>query len=301
MAIVGEIAAALHRTLRVRPLVAAIADLAVFALVWIYSSPASSRADYPSVAVALLLVFAPALLLIYAASAAAQTLLLRSGISVFEIAQNLIAALLTVWTILTFWPGHGPVVLGVFCLMASAAGYAIAFAWFDRLHAQRNYHVYAPGSLALLLAGSFLCLPPDSLPLCLGCAAVVSVLLGTHASRRTLQFHALALLAAAAFSSGLLVFAFRAMASAFPPSPRWIVSVTTACAVVCYAAVARPGEEPWPTRALRLLFAALAVSAAAAFLVWTSVRLTASGAAPAVEYLAVLRTLVSCAAVLALA
>jgi hypothetical protein len=116
-----------------------------------------------------------------------------------------------------------------------------------------------------------------------------------------LQFHALALLAAAAFSSGLLVFAFRAMASAFPPSPRWIVSVTTACAVVCYAAVARPGEEPWPTRALRLLFAALAVSAAAAFLVWTSVRLTASGAAPAVEYLAVLRTLVSCAAVLALA
>jgi hypothetical protein len=301
MAIVGEIAAARHRTLRVRPLVAAAADLALFALVWIYSSPAASRGDYPPVAFALLLVFAPALLLIYAASAAAQTLLLRRGISVFEIAQTLIAALLTVWTILAFWPGHGPLVLGALCLMASAAGYAVAFGWFDRLHAQRNYHVYSTGSLALLLAGSFLSLPPGWLPVCLGFAAVVSILLGTYASRRTLQFHALALLAAAAFSSGLLVFALRAMAGAFPPSPGWIVSLTTACAVICYAAVARPGEEPSSARVLRLFFAALAVAPTAALLVWTFVRLTAPGAAPATEHIAVLRTLVSCAAALLLA
>ena len=192
VAIAGEVAAARHRTLRVRLPVAAAADLALFALVWIYASPVASRADYPVVAIALLLVFPPALLLIYAASAAAQTLLLRRGISIFEIAQTLIAALLTVWTTLVFWPGHGPVVLGVLCLMASAAGYAVAFAWFDRLHAQRNYHVYATGSLALLLAGSFLSLPPGWLPLCLGCAAVLSILVGTYGSRRTLQFHALA-------------------------------------------------------------------------------------------------------------
>jgi hypothetical protein len=301
MAIVGEVAAARHRTLRVRPLVAAAADFALFALIWIYSSPASSRANYPSVAISLLLVFAPALLLIYAASAAAQTLLLRRGISVFEIAQTLIAALLTVWTILAFWPGHGPLVLGALCLLASAAGYAVAFAWFDRLHAQRNYHVYSTGSLALLLAGSLLSLPPGWLPLCLGFAAVVSILLGTYASRRTLQFHALALLAAAAFSSGLLVFALRAMAGAFPLAPGWIVSLTTAGAVICYAAIARPGEESWSARVLRLLFAALAIASTTALLVWTLVRLTAPGAAPATENIAVLRTLVSCAAALLLA
>jgi hypothetical protein len=301
IAIAAEIAAARHRTLRVRPLVAAAADLALFALVWIYTSPASSSADYPSVAISLLLVFAPALLLIYAASASVQTLLLRRGISAFEVSQTLIAALLTVWTILEFWPGHGPLVLGALCLMASAAGYAVAFAWFDRLHARRNYHVYSTGSLALLLAGSFLSLPPAWLPFCLGFAAVLSILLSVFASRRTLQFHALALLAAAAFSSGLLVFVFRAMAGAFPPSPSWIVSLTTACAVVSYAAVARLGEEQWPARVLRLLLAALAIASTAALLVWSFVRLIAPGAAPAAEYIAVLRTLVSCAAALALA
>jgi hypothetical protein len=168
IAFIGEAAAAGHRALRVRPVIAAAADLAVFALIWIYSSPAASHADYPAIAAPVLLAFAPALLLIYAASAAAQTLLLRRGISFFEIAQTLMAALLTVWTVLEFWPGHGPLVLGVLCLIASAAGYAVTFAWFDRLHAQRNYHVYATGSLALLLAGSFLCLPRGWLPLCLG-------------------------------------------------------------------------------------------------------------------------------------
>jgi hypothetical protein len=300
IAIAGEVAAARHRTLRVRPLVAAAADLALFALVWVYSGPASSRADYPSVAISLLLAFAPALLLIYAASAAAQTLLLRRGISVFEIAQTLIAALLTVWTVLAFWPGHGPLLLGSLCLLASAAGYAVAFAWFDRRHAQRNYHVYSTGSLTLLLAGSFLSLSRGWLPLCLGLAAVASILLGTYASRRTLQFHALALLAAAAFSSGLLVFVLRAMAGVFPPSPGWIVCLTTACTVIGYAAFARTGEEPWPARVLRLFFAALAVSSAGALLVWTFVRLTMSGAAPAAESIAVLRTLVSCAAALLL-
>ncbi len=299
--IAGEIAAAHRRTLRVRPLLAATADLALFALVWIYSGPAASRADYPSVSIALLLAFAPALLFIYVASAAAQTLLLRRRISVFEVAQTLIAALLTVWTIFAFWPAHGPVALGGLFLMASAAGYAAAFAWFDRLHAQCNYHVFATGSLALLIAGCFLSLPPGWLPLCLGFAAVVSILLGTRASRRTLQFHALALLAAAAFSSGLLSFVFSATAGAFPPSPGWIVSVTAACAAVCYAAVARAGEEALLARALRVLFAALAVSSAAALLVWASVRLTAPGAAPAAEYVAVLRTLVSCVAALLLA
>lgn len=301
IAVAGELAAARHRTLRVRLLVAAVADLALFALIWIYSSPANSRADYPSVATALLLFFAPALLLIYAASATAQTLLMRRDISLFEVTQTLLAALLTVWSVLALWPGRGPVVVGAFCLIASAAGYAIVFTWFDHYHAEQNYHVYLTGSLALLLAGGFLCLHPGALAIGFGCASIVSVVLGTYASRRTLQFHALALMAAAAFSSGLLAFGLRAMASSFPPSPGWIVSLTTACAFVCYAAVSRPSEESWPAYSLRVPLAALAILSAAALLVWAIARLTSSAAVPTDEYLAVVRTLVSCAAGLALA
>jgi hypothetical protein len=310
IAFIGEAAAAGHRALRVRPVIAAAADLAVFALIWIYSSPAASHADYPAIAAPVLLAFAPALLLIYAASAAAQTLLLRRGISFFEIAQTLMAALLTVWTVLEFWPGHGPLVLGVLCLIASAAGYAVTFAWFDRLHAQRNYHVYATGSLALLLAGSFLCLPRGWLPLCLGLFAVGAVLFGVRTARDTLQFHGLALLAAAAYSSGLFAYIVRAMAGASPAVPGWMVCLACASAVLCYAAVARPAsprsglDERW-RRFLRFVLAGLAVAATTALLVWIAIwilaRFRAAGVAPPAEQIAVIRTLVACAAALALA
>ena len=303
IAVAGELAAARHRTLRVRPLVAAAADLAVFALIWIYSGPAAAHTEYPAIAAPLLLAFAPALLCIYGASAAAQTLLLRRGISVFEIAQTLIAALLTVWTILVFWPGHGPVVLGVLCLMASAAGYTVAFAWFDRLHARRNYHVYATGSLALLLAGCFLTLPPGWLPLCTGLAAVACVGLARRTAHDTLQFHGLALLAAA-FSSGLFAYIGRAMVGASPAAPGWIVSLVCVFAMLCYAGVLNSGPsgiDPWWRRMLRLFFAGLALAAGAALLVWILVRITAAGVAPGAEHVAVIRTLVGCAAALALA
>ena len=301
MAITGEVAAARHRTLRVRPLVAACADLALFALIWIYSSPAASSADYPAIGAALLLAFAPALLLIYAASASFQTILLRRRISFFETAQVFLAALLSLWSVLVFWPGHGRLVLGVLCLFASAAGYAATFAWFDRVHEQRNYHVYATGSLALLLAGSFLCLPPGWLPLCLGIAAVASILIGTSRTRLTLQFHALALLAASAFASNLFVYIFHAMAGTFPGAPGPIFTLAGACAMVSYAAVARLRQETLPTRTLQLLFAALAVGFTTALLVWILAMLTAMAATPQAEHFAVLRTLAACAAALALA
>ena len=77
MAIVGEVAAARHRSLRVRPVVAAAADIAVFALIWIYSGPADIPADYPPSLRRFCWSSHPLLLCIYGASAAAQTLLLR--------------------------------------------------------------------------------------------------------------------------------------------------------------------------------------------------------------------------------
>ncbi|MGA8159217.1 MAG: hypothetical protein WA374_11780 [Acidobacteriaceae bacterium] len=301
MAIVSEVAAARHRSLRVRPVVAAAADLAVFALIWIYSGPAGVHTEYPAIGAPLLLVFAPALLCIYGASAAAQTLLLRRGISFFETAQALSAALLTVWTILVFWPGHGPVVLGVLCLIASAAGYAVAFAWFGRVHAWRNYHVYATGSLALLLAGCFLSLPPGCLPLCTGLASVALVGLAERTAHDTLQFHGLALLAGAAVSSGLFVYVGHAMAGASPAAPGWIVSLVCVSAILCYAGVPRSGLDAWSRGTLHLLFAGLALGASAALLVWILVRIAALGVAPGVEHIAVSRTVVGCATALALA
>ena len=62
----------------------------------------------------------------------------------------------------------------------------MAFAWFGRVHAQRNYHVYATGSLALLLAGCFLSLPPGWLALCTALAAVALVSLAARTAQEAL-------------------------------------------------------------------------------------------------------------------
>lgn len=300
IAATGEIAAARHRTLRVRPLVAAAADFILFALIWIYSSPSAARTEYPAVSAAFLLVLAPVLLFIFAGSASTQTLVLGRRISFFETAQTLVAFLLAVWGVLVFWSGPGARLLGLLCLIASAAGYAVAFVGFERAPSQRNFHVYATGSLALLLAGCFLYLPAVWLPPILTLLAIVAILLGVRVARRTLEFHGLAFLFAAAFSSGLLAWIEHALAGRFPAAPAWMIYVVSAAAMLGYAAVAVADDDGWPLRLLRLLQAALALSAAAALLVWGLVSVTA-GSTPAPEHLAVVRTLAGCALTVLLA
>jgi len=301
VATTGEIAAARHRTLRVRPLVAGAADFLVFALIWIYSSPAASRTEYPSVGASLLLAFAPLLLFIYAGSASTQTLLFGRRISFFETAQTLVAFLLTVWGLLVFWSGPGARLLGILCLAAAGAGYAVAFAGFDRAASQRNFHVYATGSVALLLAGCWLSLPGAWLPLVLTVLAIAATLFGVRAARRTLEFHGLVFLIAATFSSGLLRWSARVLAGRFPAPPGWIVCFVAAASMFGYAAVSRTaGDDGWPPRLLRLLHASLALGVAAALLVWGLVSVTA-GSNPAPEHLAVIRTAACCALTVLLA
>jgi len=301
MALVCEAEAAKRRSLRVRPLVATVADGAVFALIAIYSGSPESHAEYAAIGTPLLLSLAPALLIIYAASTAMQTVLRRRGISFFETAQALVAALLTVWTILAFWPGHGALVLGVFCLLASAAGDVVVFAWFDRIHAQRNYHVYAIGSVALLLAGCFLALPSGWAALCFALSALVLVILGARTAHSTLLFHGMALLVSAAFASSLFAFVANAMVGLSPAAPRWMVSIVGVSSILCYADMPCSTPDPWWSKALRALAATVAVVATTAFLAWILMRALAVGIPLGAQHLAVLRTLACCAAALSVA
>ena len=159
MALASESAADRNRWLRLRFLVAPAADLAVWILIYIDSLPESSRSEYAAVQSAVLLTLPSALFLIYGASVTWRTTVLRQRITIFEIVQTVIAFLLAAFG----WLWFGPAVragLGIFCLLLSAACYALAFVRFDRLPEQRNYYVYSTWSAVLLLVGSFLCLPP---------------------------------------------------------------------------------------------------------------------------------------------
>jgi len=301
MALVSEAAAGRNRWLRLRSLVAAAADLAVWILLYIYSGPEGARADYKTIATPWLLALGCVLFLIYGASIVFRTTRLRSKIGVFETGQAVIVFLLAAFSTVRFGGTAGATVLGALCLLFSAACYALAYAYFDRYHEERNYHVYATWSGTLFLAGSFFCFPPLLLALCLSVAAILATILGVRASRLTLEFHGLAYLAAAAYASGLLDYAGRALVGTFPAAPGWIVWIVAASAIPCYAVGGRFRTERWNQRLLQVLSAILAVAAVITFLVSVLVWLAAVGMTPGASQVAVIRTLITCAVALALA
>ncbi|HVC90114.1 MAG TPA: hypothetical protein VND66_05770 [Acidobacteriaceae bacterium] len=300
-AIASEYAAASNHSVRTRLLVAASADIATWALIYICSRPEGARVEYKEVSGGLLLALGPVLLLIYGSSATVQTMLLRRRITFFEAAQTLVAFLLTSWSVLVFWSGAGATVLGALCFISAVTGYAMVFICFGAASQQRNYHVYAAGSAALFLAGAYLCLSPVWLVLCLGLAAIAATIVGVQTDRLTLEFHGLAFLAASAFSSGLPVFVVRAFAATFPSSPTWLVWFVSACAGLCYAVERRLQAKQWKHRLLYILSATFAVSAMTALLVWATARLAAVSMIPGASHIAVIRTLTTCLIALGLA
>jgi len=300
MAVASEVAADRNRWVSLRFLVAPATDLAVWILLYIYSLPAHFRSDYPDLPSAVLLTLPAVLFLIYGASVTVRTTWLRQRITIFEIVQTVITFLLAAFGL--FW--FEPVLragLGIFCLLFSAACYAAAFIRFDHLPEQRNYYVYSTWSAFLLLAGSFLCLPPLPLVLLLSAAAILATVVGVRTDHLTLEFHGLLYLAAAALASGLLDYAASALAGTFPNAPGWIVWLVAASVLLCYAVGGRfPGEQ-WKQRLLRLLSAILAASAAATLLVSALVWLAAVAMNPSAPHIAVIRTLITCTLALILA
>jgi hypothetical protein len=301
MALASESAAARNRWLPLRFLVAPAVDIAVWTLVYIHLLPESSRPEYTAVKTAALLALPSLLFLIYGASIAFRTTLLRQRITIFEIGQAIISFLLVALSWLWFAPSAGLVGFGVFCWLFSAACYAAAFVCFDRIAEQRNYHVYATWSAALVLEGSFLILSPPRVAVFLSLASIVVTLVGVRVARMTLGFHGFVYLAVAAFASGLLEYAGRALAGTFPSAPGWMVWIVAVSALACYAIGGRFQGERWNQRLLRLLSAILTVSATAAFLVSGLIWLATISMTPGASQVAVIRTLVACAFALGLA
>jgi hypothetical protein len=301
MALVSEWAAFQNRWLNLRPLIAIAADLSIWILLWIYSRPEGIPAEYKAIAIPVLLAPGCMLFLIYGTSTVFRNTQMRQQIRPFEIGQTVVAFLLAAFSILRFGGGAGSTVTGIFSLLFSLGCYAVTYASFDRLPEQRNYHTYSAWSAFLFLAGCSLCLTPTLLPLCLSLAAIVATLLGVLASRLALECHGLLYLAAAAYTSGLLNYAGRALVGTFPSAPGWIVWIVAASAVACYAIGGRFRTEQWNQRFLQVLSAILAVAAVITFLVSLLVWMATLGIATSPSEVAVIRTLITCVVALALA
>ena len=301
MAMIVEFSAARGRKLGVRALVAFAADLAICALIFIYYDPTNVPLNYSAVTAASLLAPGIVLLLIYAGSDAYQTSILHRPISVFETGQAVIAFLLAALSVLRFGSSVGGPALGAFCLFFAAAGYTAVFIYFDRSPEQRNYHVYATGSAALLVAGSYMVLPSPWLALCLALISILVTYFGVRTLHLTLEFHGLMYLAAAAYTAGLLNYVYRALVGNFPAAPsltNWIVVVS---AILCYALADRyPGDE-WKQRIIHVVAATFAVSGTSALVIFALMRISEAIMITGPHLIAFVRTLAICAVALTLA
>jgi hypothetical protein len=301
MVLLCEYASIRKHGLSVRSLVAFAADVSIWALIFIYSSPQNTRTDYPFLGMGALIAPGFALFAVYGVSAAIKTAVLQRQITVFETIQTMIAFLLAASSLLYFGPQNSAIILGVVCLVLSAAGYATVFAVFDRGPERRNYHVFSTWSAALLMSGCLLCLRPSWASAGLAAAAGTAAFLGVKLNRLSLQFHGMVYLLSAAAVSGLLNYAFLALAGTLPTAPSMSICVVSACAILCYAAGKCAEGEAWSQQLLHTVFAVVAIAAAAALLVQGLMALTALSVNPGAHHLAFIRTLTICLAALALA
>jgi len=301
MVLLCELAAEFHHELSLRPLVAAAADLGIWAIVFIYSGPQTARVEYPLLGAAALIVPPCVLFLIHASSVAVRTTALGQNITVFETLQAIVAFLLAASGVLYFAPQFGAISLGIVCLLLSIVCYALVFSVFHGFEAGRNPQVYAAWGTGLLLTGSLLCLSPLGIALCLGLAAIAATLLGVRQNRLTLQVHGLLLLLAMAISSGLLGYGLQALAGTLPDHLAAGVPVAALCAVACYAGGISAPSETWKQQLLQLIPAAVSICAAAALLVYGLLFLAAQRIAPEPYHIAFIRTLILCTVALSAA
>ncbi|MGD0736315.1 MAG: hypothetical protein ABR976_14275 [Terracidiphilus sp.] len=301
MVVLCEFAAKLNHGSSVRPLVAVAADLAIWALIFIYAGPQDARVDYPVLGTAALLVPGCLLFLIYAVGVGAGTVLHGKSITVFETVQSIIAFLLAGSSALFFVPQVGPMYLGVACLLLAGACYALALAAFGKLVATRNYQIFLAWGTGLLLAGSFLCLPTLGITICLGLSAIAATLLGIRLHRVTLQVHGLVLLLSATIASGLFDYAFHTLAGTLPITLTASICVAWFSALALYGAGKPAVEETWVQRSLRIVPAALVVCALAAFFVQGLLFVLTLRITPDIYHVAFIRTLTCCAVALSLA
>ena len=200
-----------------------------------------------------------------------------------------------------FGPRGAIVILGAVCLALAAASYAAVFTVFERAAARRNAAVFSAWAAALLLAGSFLCLPPLPMIALLGAAAIAATQVGSRKSWLAFEFYGMVFLVAAAAASGLFSFFASALVGTPPGTPALGIWLVTVCAILCYAAAMPRKGESWMPQTLHLAFAALAAGAVAALIVQGLVSLVALKIVPGAHHLAFIRTLTLCAAALALA
>jgi len=293
VALATEVVVCLGHRLSVRAVAAIAADFAVWLLVYLMTSPEGVPVEYRPTGASTITVLCLALLAIYGGSIGIRSFGLRHRLTIFEIAQGVVAFVLASFGTLRASPGFASA-LGGFFLLAAAVCYWGALSRFTADEQNRNRRVCAWYAVALLLTGSLLLFSANlQVPFwCL--AAVTAAFLYMRTGKLSLGVHVSLYLAAAAILSGLLNLAGNALAGTVPSSldaGAWVVAVS---AVLCYASEWRASNDQWKQRLLWIVPCMLVAGVAATLAVMVSVRLGSASGMLNASRLSVVRTVVIC-------
>lgn len=300
IALATEIAACLGHRLSLRAIPALAADFAVWLLVYILAAetlPEGYHAAAPATLTALCL----SLLAIFGGAIAVRTFLRRERITIFEIAQGVVAfALATFGTLRATQNSAAPALGALFLVLATACYWGALSRFTDDSHT-RNRRVFATWAAALLLAGSFLLLPPNLQLVFLALSSLAATVLYTRTAKLSLGLHASFYLAAAAAISTLPAYAASAFAGTVPSVPDWRLALVVLAALLSYPLGARHLESNPKRRLLWIIPGAIVAFTAAALVIAAIVAFAAPRLALDASRLSVIRTVVNCSLALTLA
>jgi len=303
VALATEIAACLDHRLSLRAVPALAADFAVWLLVDVMTSSDGVPEGYPPIAPAVIILLCLTLFAIYGGSIAIRTFARRRQITIFEIAQGVLAFLLAAFGVMRASHASAAPALGGFALLLAAVCYRGALSRFADENSARNRRVCATFAAALLLAGSFLLFSPTVRVPFLCLAAVATAFVYARTNKLSLGMHAAVYMAAAAAVSSLPQWAAGALLGTVPPAPDWGASIVAFSAALCYflgSQESQPPQDPPARRLLWVIPAAVASIAAAALAVVAFVWLAAGRLELTASRLSVVRTIVNCLLALSL-
>jgi hypothetical protein len=301
VALATEIVACLGHRLSLRAIPALAADFAVWLLVYVMASPDGVPEGYHPTSPVTLIVLCLALLATYGGSIGVRSFVLRQRITLFEIAQGVLAFLLATFGVLRATRYAAASALGILFFLLAAVCYWGALSRFAEETHVRNRRVCATWAAALLLAASSLLLPSALQAPFLCVSAIAAVFVYTRTAKLSLGMHASFYLAAATAVSPLPTYGENALAGTIPAAPPWSVWIVAASALICYVVGSLRPETQRRRRLLWVVPAVLVGFTGAAFAVVAIVAFAARRLELDASRLSVIRTVVNCALALALA
>jgi hypothetical protein len=299
VALVTEATACLGHRLTLRAIPALAADFAVWLLVFILASETIPE-GYHSAAPGTIVVLCFLLVAIYGASIGVRGFIMRHPITIFEMAQGVLALVLASYGMMRATQGSVARSLGGMLLLFSAVCYWGALWRFTDDSQTRNRRICAAWAAALLLAGSFLFFPANFQVPLFSLVAIATTLLYIRTHKISLGIHASFYLAAAVSVSTLPAYATKALTRNVPGLPGWPLSVIIVAAAISYGLGSRDHPEENRNRRVLWLIPAAIVGFTAAALVVTAIAHIASTPTPlGASGLSMIRTGVVCAVALA--